>query len=94
MKAVLILNSDCSISALTEVEQYLSFSYQEQGCVVMQVEVHQDYFNLINKKMWDEKQNVYVLPDNVAGAERLVPNGLLYFWCDIESDLPTLILPF
>lgn len=93
MIAVLILNADCSISALCEVEHYQYFQYQEQGCAVLQVEMNQEVFDLIKKTMWDLHQNVYVLIS--SSQEKLLPKDATYFVCYLPCEgVPVLALPF
>lgn len=90
MIAVLILNPDCSISALCEVEQYLYFQYQEQGCAVLKVEVSQEVFDLVKKTMWELRQNCYVL--SKQHAQVATPEGSLVLLCDLEQEVPILSL--
>lgn len=90
MMAVLILNSDCSISALCEVEQYLYFQYQEQGNAVLQVEVSQEVFDFVKKTMWELRQNCYVLFKQ--HAQVTTPKGSLVLFCDLDREVPMLSL--
>lgn len=93
MMAVLILNPDCSISALCEIEQYFSFQYQEQGCVVMRVETDCSTFVFIHKTMWQDKRNVYVIPSNTECPARFFEKVEYYVLCDL-NEVPVLKLPF
>lgn len=75
MEAVLILNSDCSISALCEVEQYLSFEYRVEMRAIFKVSITSEHFAEINQVMWEEKRSVYVVTPTTV---HLVPDGERY----------------
>lgn len=88
MIAMLLLNPDCSISALAGMEQYLHFQYLEQGLVILQIETSQEVFDIVKKTMWELRQNCYVLSKQYAHV--VAPEGSLVLLCDLEQEVPTL----
>lgn len=90
MIAVLLLNNDCSISALVEVEQYLAFQYQEQGLVKLRVEIEEKLFDMVKDTMWVKRQNCYVLTKQHGTVA--TPVGALVLVCDLDHDVPSLCL--